>query len=792
MKITIFSKIFLLFPFLLYAEPSVSPILHFIKNSDSGLVAKKSKLSDEKNIPVTIRFKNTPDYSIISDYENHGLVFKRFNGQILHTQNIYPALLDLDNLEYFQNSDLLVRIETTYKPVITSTLDVSNPQIQASTVWSFFSNNTTIDGTGVIVANVDTGIDIYHPGFFKPDGGTFTWLDNNNNNSFDPGVDSVDLNNNGNKDSNEILNFYDSYFRDPLNLMSRTEKVYDADIDWLYNDVNDNGTREYGHDNGYSENDPSFGELIFIINDENKNNRLDTHETLTALGTSRILAIIDEKGIHNRGINLFTNTGDTSNHGTGSSGIVGGQIPGRRLVGMAPGVEFICINQLEVEVEENILIARELGADICMYEFASWVFQFLDGSSNLETFISDLHNENFHQFTASGNLAGPARKKHALIKLQPQTEETIEFTIPEIGVKNVYISIVWPEQYFLPTINLNLDSNNSLLINGDEQYYSFGGIDVISGKDISPKGTARFDIIISSNDTFFGDMSIDIKNKNRNNTHTVDFYIRDDVTDWMNGVQFQNFVTDDGTVCYPATADYDITVGAYDPRGTRNEKGAINDFSSWGKTTDGRRAVDITAPGTLVYSLSKHSNGVLPGGYLDFGGTSAALPHIVGCSALIKQVLPEVTSKELEDILFTYALTDDFTESVPNDIWGYGKIRIYDSMSLSNLLTHIKEHNQPTGFNVSESYPNPFNSSVQFDISLPKQTDTIHIKIFNIIGQKVHETFINSNNAYVITFTWNGTDSNNSFLPSGIYFFQFNLQNKSQNVNITKKSMYLK
>ncbi len=454
----------LTFPFLrtIHAEPSISPLLHFLRNSGTQSIFKSAPSSNENYEPVTVRFNLIPDTTLIEECERHGLLFKRFNGKILHTHHIYPASIHLDSLDYFQKSDIIARIEKTFKPALTSTLDVSNPQVQASLLWDRTVNDTNIDGTGVIVANIDTGIDIYHPAFFKPDAGIYEWLDTNDNGIFDKGVDHVDINKNGSADNNEILNFYDAAFRDPLNLMERQENVYDADIDWLYNDINNNGVRDYGPSSGFSETDPSFGELIFVISDTNDNNLLDPGEKLTALGTSKILTIIDKKGIHHRGENLFTNTGDSHNHGTGSSGIIGGQTFGRRLTGMAPGVEFICINHTEVEVEENVLIAQELGADIFMYVFVSWVFQFLDGSSNLEIFISDLHKDNYPQFTASGNLAGPQRKKHALVSLEPRSEETISFRVPDIGIKNVIISILLFDKFFLPSIKFNLSAVKSL------------------------------------------------------------------------------------------------------------------------------------------------------------------------------------------------------------------------------------------------------------------------------------------------------------------------------------------
>ncbi|MCE5249117.1 S8 family peptidase [bacterium] len=790
MKILQYALIFLFFFSLkTYAGPSVSPLLFFLRATGSPSLYKMSGVDQENFVPVTVRFNVPPSWERIRELESLGLFFSRYNDVILHSEHIYPARINLDNLDYFTGAEDIIRIERNLASLNCSTLDVSNPQVQASRVWKLEKHGSSIDGSGVTVANIDTGIDIYHPAFFKPDAGVYDWIDVNNSGSFEKGTDCVDLNRNGLPDGNETLSFYDASFRDPLNLMPRTADKYDADIDWLYNDENGNGVRDYGPDAGYSETDPSFGELLFIISDDNDNYRLDIGEKLIGLGTSRVIAIIDKEGVHHRGENLFTNTGDISNHGTGSSGIVGGQVPGRRLTGMAPGVEFIAINQTEVDIEENVLLAKDMGADIFMYEFGNWIFQFLDGSSNLETFISDLHRDNYPQLTASGNLAGPERKKHAVFSLDPLKQDTFTFSVPGSNIKNVFISLLWRGRFFSPSILLQLSSNDSLLITYDEKYYYFGDIKVISGRDTSPKGTTRIDILISSDNPFSGDMSINVENKSRFSALAVDAYIADDVSQWMNGAQFTNFITDDGTVCSPATADSDITVGAYDPRGTRNVKGAINDFSSWGNTIDGRRAVDITAPGTLVYSLSSHypSHGI-PGGYIDFGGTSASLPHVVGCAALIRQVLPGLTSSGLSAMLYDYALTDNFTGPVPNDIWGFGKLRIYDSLTLSQVITAVQNEHRPVPFSVSQSYPNPFNSIVSFDVYSSYDNNGITVTIYNVIGQTVTSYSINSMKNNMVRFTWNGRDSNGVSMPSGMYFFRFT----SIDSSIIRKCLMLK
>lgn len=773
----------------LHADPSISPILYFMRNTTDSRFFKRAFSYGDNTASVTVRFDIPPDMATVTSYEEHGLTFRRHNGKLLHSLHIYPAILQLDSLYYFENAPDIIRIESTYRPLAAPTLNVSNPQVQASKVWNLQVQNTPIDGSGVIIADVDTGIDIYHPAFFKPDAGTYTWLDTNNSGAFEPGIDCVDLNQNGIPDLNERLNFYDAYFSDPLGLMERTDGIYDADIDWLYNDSNGNGVRDYGPDKGFTEIDPSFGERIFIISDDNHNNRLDINEKLIALGTSRIRAIIDADSTHYRGQNLFTNTGDHLNHGTGSCGIVGGQVPGRRLTGMAPGVEFICINQTETDMEAGVLLARDLGADIFMYEFGNWVFEFLDGSSNLETFISDLHLEGYPQITAAGNLAGPERKKHIFLTLKQQARETVNFKIPQGSIKKVFLSILWRERLITPAIILHLNDSQQLRITGDEEKeYVFGDIKVISGKDQSLKGTYRMDMIISSDNPFFGDMSLDLTNPNKFSTLDINAYIADDVTQWMLGAQFQNFITDDGTVCSPGTAEHDITVGAYDPRGTRNEQGAINDFSSWGLTIDGRRAVDITAPGTLVYSLSSHYYyGKQPGGYLDFGGTSSSLPHVVGCAALIKQIIPDIPSKQLADILYHYALVDNFTGPVPNDVWGYGKLRIFDAITLENLVTSVEEKEQPSSFSVSDSYPNPFNDAVAFDITA-ERSGTSNIMVYNLLGQKIASYRINLPARSTYHFIWSGYNEKHRALSTGLYFFTFTFNTAT----ISKKALLLK
>jgi len=790
MKHTIFFMAAVLaLPATAFTKASVSPILYFMRNSKTASALKIAGTRSGNTASVTVRFSTPPDEHRIEELEKSGLIFKRDNGRILHTRRIYCATVVLDSIDSLSDEDDIVRIESAFRPSCHSTLDVSNPQVQASLVWEIPHESGPIDGTGIIVTNVDTGIDIYHPGFFKPDGDTYEWLDFNRSGTFDPGIDCVDLNGNGKRDPDEILDFFDPSFSDPLGLIERTKGVYDVDIDWLYNDRNRNGIRDFGPDAGYTENDPCFGELLFIVSDANGNNRLDPGERLTALGTSKIIATFDGNGKHYRGKDLLDSLGDTSNHGTGSSGIVGGQVPGRRFTGMAPGVEFISVDRIDNDVEEGIIWAIEMGTHIILYEFASWVYEFLDGTSNMEVLIGDIHDMGIHQFTASGNLAGPTRKRHARLSIRKSETDSLYFDVPDIGITQIYISLLWKFKFLSPAITLVSPESHTFPINGDNEIHTGGKLTVMSGKDVSPKQTNRMDILIESDKPFSGTFTLLINNRRASGT-TIDAYLADNATHWMNGAQFQNHVTDDGTVCMPGTAEKGVTVGAYDPRGTRNTRGDINDFSSRGTTVDGRRAVDITAPGTLVYSLTSHDAvGGQPGGYIDFGGTSAALPHVAGCAALILQAAPDLSPDELAEVLFNGALADDFTGDVPNTTWGYGKLRVYDSLYRSNMITWVEEEKEPPAFDVSCGHPNPFNSETSFDIFIDDAgSHYLTLDVFNVLGQKVFSERIEISGPCACRVSWNGENNTGERVASGIYLFRFS----HGDISITRNALLLK
>ncbi len=122
---------------------------------------------------------------------------------------------------------------------------------------------------------------------------------------------------------------------------------------------------------------------------------------------------------------------------------------------------------------------------------------------------------------------------------------------------------------------------------------------------------------------------------------------------------------------------------------------------------------DIAAPGQWIMSafskdtLSPDSALLDPfgGPYIMDQGTSMATPHVTGAVALMLQQSPVFTPEDVKDRLFPTARVDSNTGSVPNNIWGYGKLDVFNAVSGTSISLQLPQDN--TSFDACSLYSVP-------------------------------------------------------------------------------------
>jgi subtilisin family serine protease len=665
-------------------------------NERSPLFSVLNKIEETNAIDVSIRADHILSAWEIKEFQDLGVQFCTVNGEIAQVGRIYGARVPVHVIWKLADEKSVQFIESVWSPAVNAPLDVSIPNVNADTVWGLTDlNGRNITGQQVTIANFDTGIDVFHPDFWLQNGSTYSWIDTTGNSAFNPGADHVDLNGNGIGEPNEILDFFDAQ-----GTAGNNDGIYQVDTDWLYNDSNTNGSRDYGLLAGYTESHPTYGELLFLVNDTNGNNTLDPGETIQALGTSKVAMTLNLGGfIRMRGVDLIQTDADTNGHGTGVAGILGGGSIGRKYVGVAPDATVLSADRISNSYTVYIPWAASNGADIMLYEFGGWVQHFMDGSSNLEQMINTQAANGIVQVVPAGNLA--SSNKHSQTVVPGGGATPLPFNVPVTApnIQTVYISVLW--QTPANNLSFNLASPGaSVAFPGTTPGWQFvimaDGHTVWYNRVTSSRGTARYDFVIVLNPVAAGGWTLTVNNGG--GAELIDGYIADNVTSWSGGAVWTALTTDQQTITWPGTADAAITVASYSTRSRLGTVpvGDLSLFSGRGTRIDGTSIMDIAAPGNydVICAESKDVGANLVGKYQWFGGTSAAGPHVAGAAALLLQNKPWLGHNMVKTIIQMTARTDGFTGVCPNDNWGYGKL---------DCLGAILYNNAPT---VTVLYPN--------------------------------------------------------------------------------------
>lgn len=738
---------------------------------------------------VTVQFDRELTGADIDSYRRLGVSFYYIDGKIARTGPVYPARVPWSVLDELAEETGVLRLEGNWNPAIYPLLDVSAHEIEADSAWAQIDPlGQPITGEGLRIADFDTGIDVFHPAFFYADGDTFDWIDVDGFTMFEPGYDAVDLNRNGTAEANEILDFFDSWIYDPAQVWgwgspSNNDGQYQADWDWLYNDANTNGARDYGPGAGYTESDPTFGELLFIGLDNNGNNTLDLGEKVVALGTSKIYATMNADSVERvRGVDLIHSDVDDYGHGTPVSGILAGGTPGRhKFCGIAPGAEILMGYFFsDVPIAYLIPWARSRGADVMLYEFGGFIWYYLDGSSLDEQLVST-ENETIIQITPSGNLG--RGNKHAIADVPAADSLTMRITIPSYGGQSIvqfYGTTLWRTSGSDITFRFKTPLGGEVTLEGGD--YFFDDYYLWCDKSTSPRGTCAFDYYVdrSSNANVMGTWTLKAVNNTGSEIEVIS-NVADHLSSWAGGAEFLDYATDERNVTFPATADSAFVNGSYSTRGFEDYYGAgygsipvgeISAFSGRGERIDGKHLLDICSPGNYdVYSTRTHQDGAgWPlGSYRQFSGTSAAGPHVAAAAALVQQAFPLASMAEVASLLASHAETDGFTGTVYNDTWGWGKLRILGAIGVPTAVEEMELGDRPPRLLLDQNYPNPFNPSTWIPFYLPAEGH-VGIRIYDVKGRLVAVLRDRRMNGGAHSVRWGGLDLGGRPVASGVYF----------------------
>ncbi len=702
------------------AATAVDPTLDLLHAVSGRKLARSSVFARGVHVPTpgfdrhgaqaSLRFVGQPTPERLAEIEHLGVRFTRTaSGAVRHLGGVYEAWITWAALEPLRHQPDIVRVEAAWQPGIQAPLEVTGEIIgaaQARTHPDFGA-----DGRGTTIALIDTGVDVLHPFFFRADGGLYAWIDVNGDGVFDPGLDAVDLDGNGRAGHNEVLRVLDA--TDVVDFADRQldndDGVLQAQRDWLYADMNGDHVRNVGVEAGFNESTPAYGEAVFVVDDANRDGKLEPGEKLVRLKTSKIAKYVTADATYVRGENLIdaaTGGADAALHGSGSAGIlVGGQPGYHTRVGIAPGADLMVYGVGERLLDQNSLPLDDLqqavddGATVVLHEWTNAFTMPLDGSTNFEAAMSAARDAGVVQVNPVGNLN--IAQKHVQRTVHAGDDLALDFHVGDgfdvdgthQAYSSVFGSLQWRGDNDLDVV-LRPPSGPPIDLNSRIASSRGAGLQVDATRERTNRGTTivRFYIEAPNNGASLpqGHWSFVLSGFQKDDT--VYGRISDAYSNWHPGVGWDDPTGDQTTLAFPATADAAVGVAAYAGRmATPMEGGAqvgeLRTFSGRGPRIDGAQAVDIAAPDDPFVPLGA-TPAILAADwgrswFTRFGGTSGASPHVAASVALLRQMHPDWTPDQIEQRLFDTAdhrALSPSPASIPDNGWGWGKLDVYRAL----------------------------------------------------------------------------------------------------------------
>ncbi|MHA2350699.1 MAG: hypothetical protein ACXADL_13840 [Candidatus Thorarchaeota archaeon] len=162
-----------------------------------------------EQIPVVAKFTDALTSFDADLLKSFGVSFSLGSAKDSYLAGYYLLRGSAESLELLKASGLVksLNLQTTTDHLVPAR-DLSIPEINADQVWNALDGiGRNITGEGILIADLDTGVDWQHPDLWFADGAQFDWLDENSNNIPDNGTDGVDLDSSGSLESYEVLRY---------------------------------------------------------------------------------------------------------------------------------------------------------------------------------------------------------------------------------------------------------------------------------------------------------------------------------------------------------------------------------------------------------------------------------------------------------------------------------------------------------------------------------------------------------------------------------------------------------
>ena len=713
----------------------------------------------DKTSPVftgTLRFSEAPTEDLFRRMEALGVEFFDFGKGPAGSRTVFPARIPFAVLEALAVDPDVANIDCSWRPGRVPPLVITRPWAEADPVWELRDEaNVPVTGEGVIIADLDSGVDVTHPMLFALSDQVYDWLDTDDSGGPTNG-DAIDLDGDGMADPGEILGIYATRYTG-VQPVPRPDGTFYTNYDFLFLDENLNGQRDGGAPE-FVEADLTYGERLFLAVDSNGNDLLDLGEQVQGLGQSKVRAILERDGtVRRRGLDLLANEGDYWSHGTSVSAIAAGGWAGMNAMsGMAPGAELVFANMEYLDdppftapFAAKLAWAQYEGADIILIEDGTWVWQYMDGSSNLELMLNEMAaDDGTIIVSAAGNLC--FNSSHTDFA----ADQEILFNIDH-DIDSMWFTFLWRGEDGDWDLTYTPPEGSPITIPRDGSEVLDQDTHVWGHRSQSHRGTWRQDVRLAPEEQPWVDHTIGTFSGQGPAGVQVQAFHFDHETGWGNRFRFFN-PTRPGSVAYPATADSVIVVAAQ--TGLYDSRHEIAFYSGVGPRIDGYPLLDLAAP-SGVWTASPFDSA----DFNFFRGTSCAAPFVAGAAALLKQLFPDLDHAGCRWLLRRGATREPLLED-PH-MAGAGRLRVYHAVALA--LADASDTPQSMGISVSV-YPNPFNAEAIIRFTAKPGTGVL--RIFDVRGHQVYSRRLDFANAGQQDVHWRGVDDQGQNLASGVYF----------------------